>query len=91
MAFIFKSILPDTVILTLLLSKCPTSLVSSTAFPIDRISVIRLSPDALGREEELHVSGLVPDVPLYKDIDAVIHCHIRNGGGNNNMLQLGSS
>lgn len=87
MASVFKGISPDTVISTLLLSKCPASPVGSTAFPIDRIPVIRLSPDALGREEELCVSGLVPDVPLYKDIDAVIRCHIRN----NNMLHLGSS
>lgn len=53
--------------------------------------MIRLSPDALGREEELYVSGLVPErpPPPYKDRDAVIRCHIRNGGGNN-MLHLGS-
>lgn len=91
MSSIFKGISPDTVILTLLLSKCPASLVSSTAFLIEQIPVIRLSPDALGREEELCVSGLVPEHPLYKDIDAVMHCHIRNGGGTNNMLHLGSS
>ena len=91
MASVFKGISPDTVILTLLLSKCPASLVSSKAFPIDQIPVIKLSPDALEQEEELCVSGLVPECPLYKDRDAVIHCHIRDGGGNNNMLHLGSS
>lgn len=54
--------------------------------------MIRLSPDALGWEEELCVSGLAPEhpPPPYKDIDAVIRCHIRNGGGNNSMLHLGS-